>query len=643
MGVMDTWSVKESGVIHQEFDGEVVVIDLASGNYFSLPGSAGVLWRQMVQGPCTAQSLIATLIAAYDVDQPSATEDVSAFLADLEREGLAVRSAADSPVPSSVPVGAEAAARAPYSVPKVTAFRDLQELFLLDPVHEVDPSAGWPHVAAAPAPPVPAAATPQARADGLHASAPSPAPSSGPAAIRLCAADLVWATSGSTTIVVHRDRGLYCRLDGGAAQAWQALASGAVQVSDPAIASALVEHGFAEPAVPAGADTPAIGGGSLQVHDDLVEQIRPWGQRKRPARLGATESTTGLCDRLDAWFAACVPESRISEHTIAGHRISIESPATGDCTALAQALPPAEPHAKSEGHLLIRVWRGHASMAAPMLANLVESLMARWSTLCGPRGEVIDFHTEVTSAIFDPGTRILSVIDRSQSRAWCVKVDDAPLPFWEVGSPFRFLLHDHFAHHGLQFVHGAAVGDSAGALLIVGAGGSGKSSTALACAASGMRYLGDDYCLVDCASRTVHCLYRSGKLVGPRDTERMPMFAGRSVNPDSFERGGPGKGVYMVDSVVPGSLAASMRIAGIAMPRIVGESRSRVERATAGDALAALVPSTVGQLPGADAADAARLERLVGSCPVLTLLVGRDTAGVAAAAHQAIATCSASA
>jgi len=187
------------------------------------------------------------------------------------------------------------------------------------------------------------------------------------------------------------------------------------------------------------------------------------------------------------------------------------------------------------------------------------------------------------------------------------------------------------------------VGESGRALLLVGMGGSGKSSTALACAASGMRYLGDDYCLVDCASRTVHCLYRSGKLVGPPDLERMPMFTGRSVNADSFERGGRAKGVYMVDSVVPGSLAASMRIAGIAMPRIVGEELSRAVRAGAGDALAALVPSTVGQLPGADASDAMRLEQLVGSCPAMTLLVGRDPAGIAAAARDAIVTCSASA
>jgi hypothetical protein len=141
----------------------------------------------------------------------------------------------------------------------------------------------------------------------------------------------------------------------------------------------------------------------------------------------------------------------------------------------------------------------------------------------------------------------------------------------------------------------------------------------------------------------VHCLYRSGKLVGQPDIERIPMFAGRSVNEDSFERSGRAKGVYMVDSVVPGSLAASMHIAGIAMPRIVGEASSRVERAEAGDALAALVPSTVGQLPGADAGDAARLEQLVGSCPTVTLRIGRDTAGIAAAARDAIDTCAASA
>jgi len=629
---MSAWSVKQSGVIHQDFEGEVVVIDLASGNYFSLAGSGGALWRQLARGSFTAESLAAALVALHDIDQARAAADVASFLADLEREGLVVR--CDGATDPVVPAGTEGPdqGRTPYAPPKVVAYHDLQELFLLDPVHDVDPSAGWPHAAAA---------APDAAAMRDAAAVPAAAAVRDAAAVRMSAADIAWASAGGTTIVVHRDRGLYCRLDGTASRVWQELASGHVQVTDPSIADALVSAGLAEhAAAPESCEGVVTGEGIVSVHHELVDQIRPWGQRRRPARIAATDATKGMCDRLDAWFASCVPDPCASDHSVAGHAIRVELPRDGDYSRLAWALPPSEATIDAGSGLLIRAWRGTAAQPSPVLANLFDSLRARWDTLCGPRGEVIDLHTDTTSAIFDPGTGILSVIDRERRRAWCVKGDDAPLPFWEIGSPFRFLLHDHFAHHGLQFVHGAAVGDGGRALLIVGAGGSGKSSTAMACAGAGLRYLGDDYCLVDCESCTVHSLYRSGKLVGPHDLERLPTFLGHSMNDDSFERGGPGKGVFLVDSVVPGSLAASMPIAGISIPRIGSDGKSRVERASGGDALAALVPSTLGQLPGAGSSDARRLERLVLQCRITTLVVGRDPAGIAAAVREAIAACS---
>lgn len=650
---MSAWSIKDSGVIHQQFDGEVVVIDLASGSYFSLAGSGGALWRQLGSGGATADALAATLVSLHEVDAAQAKADVAAFIADLEREGLVVRTdgvphSEDAPRDAESPAGA-GAARAPYLAPKVNAFHDLQELFLLDPVHDVDPSEGWPHAGAA-------AGAGGAAADSGGAAARTPSHT----ALQVSGADLVWSSTGETAVVVNRDRGTYCRLDGNAARAWGAIASGSTLVEDRTLADALVDGGFAIPAAApaaAGSSGAVAPGGSVSLHTELVEQIKPWGKRTRPPRVAASSSTRGLCDRLDAWYESSVTGSRTSEHLIARHRITVETSTGCDCAALAAALPCAEgtqgahtglgtegdavPHVRCG--LLVRAWRGDWAHAAPMLANLVQSLHACWGTLCGPRGEVIDLHTETTSAIFDPGTCVLSVIDRERGRAWFVKTDDRPFPFWEIGSPFRFLLHDHFAHYGLQFVHGAAVGDASSSLLIVGMGGSGKSSTAMACAAAGMSYLGDDYCIVDCESREVHCLYRSGKLVGEQDLARLPAFAGRSINADSFERGGSGKGVFLLDSVLAGSVASSRRIAGIAVPRIVGETGSRVAPACAGDALEALMPSSIGQLPGAGIEDAQRLERLVAECRTARINVGSDARGVAEAVREALRACSASA
>ena len=61
-------------------------------------------------------------------------------------------------------------------------------------------------------------------------------------------------------------------------------------------------------------------------------------------------------------------------------------------------------------------------------------------------------------------------------------------------------------------VHAAAVGDESGGVLLVGRGGSGKSTTALSCLGTQVGYLADDYCLVEMVEGPrVHSLYTSGK------------------------------------------------------------------------------------------------------------------------------------
>lgn len=614
---MRTWALKDKGVIHQEFEGEVVVIDLESGNYFSLPGAGGELWRRLTAGRASVHDLAATLLARYDVAPDTVLTDIGIFLAELEREGLAVGGeGADGSVASVAPPARE---KRSYVAPTVETFRELQDLFLLDPVHDVDPAVGWPHAA-------------------------EPAAQGAAVTLRLSDADVVSAAIDGTVVVVNRDRGIWCRLGAEAATAWRGIEAGATRVRGSEVARALLDGGFVETVGDAAESMATIDvPGAVAIHDDLHEQIRPWGNRRRPRRGATTPVAAAICERLDEWFERAARETSVGRHTVAGHAIVVEAPAGSDAADLLAALPPDAGHAATPTTLSVRVWRGSPADAAPLVANLAESLRSNWGSLCGPRGEVIDLHTETTSAIFDPGGDVLNVVDRSRGRAWAVKVDDRPYPYWETGGPLRFILHDHFSHHGLQLVHGAAVGDDRGALLVVGRGGSGKSSTALAAAACGLRYLGDDYCLVDPSALAVHAIYATGKLVGAEDFARLPAYRGRSINADSFERGGTGKGVFLVDEVFPGSLVHGRPLRAIVVPRIERAGASRGGPGSRGDALEAIFPSTVGQLPGAGADDAGRVERLVSSLPSYVLHVGSDALGTSDAIRGILDACSASA
>lgn len=125
-------------VIHETIDGEVVIINLATGNYYSLRGTGAYVWEGLVAGT-SVPAITEALVTVFDgLDAPP---DLSPFLDHLEREGLIAHStdpgAPSAPQPASGP-------RTAYAAPALEGFTDMQDLILLDPVHEVDEAYGWP-------------------------------------------------------------------------------------------------------------------------------------------------------------------------------------------------------------------------------------------------------------------------------------------------------------------------------------------------------------------------------------------------------------------------------------------------------------------------------------------------------------------
>ena len=73
-------------------------------------------------------------------------------------------------------------------------------------------------------------------------------------------------------------------------------------------------------------------------------------------------------------------------------------------------------------------------------------------------------------------------------------------------------------------MHAGAIGTDGGAVLVVGRGGRGKSTTTLAGLGAGLKYVGDDYVAVETKDRPlVHSIYNAGKLE-PHHLERFPVL-----------------------------------------------------------------------------------------------------------------------
>ncbi len=152
---------------------------------------------------------------------------------------------------------------------------------------------------------------------------------------------------------------------------------------------------------------------------------------------------------------------------------------------------------------------------------------------------------------YQPDERALSLYDPARALALFCVDDPAALPYWEHGAPLRALFHWLMEDRGRCLVHAAAVGRSDGGLLIVGRGGSGKSTTALSClghdlggAGTRLSYLSDDYGIVEPSPgpgqpARAHSLYSSAKLHHDQVT-RLPHLSTWVTNPHPGDGDGEG-------------------------------------------------------------------------------------------------------
>ncbi|HEX6754064.1 MAG TPA: PqqD family protein [Solirubrobacterales bacterium] len=135
--------VNTENVVYEEVDGEVIAIDLGGGSYYSLAGSAPAVWGLLASGATEAE-ICTALGERYEADAETLGAEVSALLGKLVEHGLLV---AAERAPDVRPSLANGDGSGPFEAPRFERYDDMQDYFLLDPIHEVD-TAGWPRPAA---------------------------------------------------------------------------------------------------------------------------------------------------------------------------------------------------------------------------------------------------------------------------------------------------------------------------------------------------------------------------------------------------------------------------------------------------------------------------------------------------------------
>lgn len=140
MSSVTRYGISKPQIIREQFDEEVVIVDLDSGNYYSLSGAGGEVWSGLEKG-ASQPEIVARLRVLYDAEETEIISAIGSLLSELQSEELISVCGEDGATP--FPTGDTPAARAPWQPPVLQKFTDMQALLLLDPIHEVD-SAGWP-------------------------------------------------------------------------------------------------------------------------------------------------------------------------------------------------------------------------------------------------------------------------------------------------------------------------------------------------------------------------------------------------------------------------------------------------------------------------------------------------------------------
>ncbi|MEZ4726587.1 MAG: PqqD family protein [Caldilineaceae bacterium] len=150
MNVSQSFRVNSPTVVSEVFDDEIIIIHLDSGAYYSLSQSGADIW-QLLQSGATLSEITANLAATYALRPAAIESTVQQFVAELAQEQLLIpqNTATQPSQPFAAPVvGAAVPSRyGRFVAPALHKYTDMQDLLLLDPIHDVTES-GWPHVKA---------------------------------------------------------------------------------------------------------------------------------------------------------------------------------------------------------------------------------------------------------------------------------------------------------------------------------------------------------------------------------------------------------------------------------------------------------------------------------------------------------------
>jgi|WetSurMetagenome_2_1015567.scaffolds.fasta_scaffold352435_2 hypothetical protein len=133
-------------VIHETIDGETVIVNLDSGNYYSLDKVGADVWECLVKD-FSVHRIIEAIASRYTGERENIEKTMYQFIDEMQQENLIVINESQGYASDAdIDPGDETEQmkeRSIFATPVLNKYSDMQDLLLLDPIHDVD-ETGWP-------------------------------------------------------------------------------------------------------------------------------------------------------------------------------------------------------------------------------------------------------------------------------------------------------------------------------------------------------------------------------------------------------------------------------------------------------------------------------------------------------------------
>ncbi len=139
------YKVGGSGIIHEVVDGEVIIIDIDTGAYYSLEGAGGRIWEDL-SASATVGETVSDLLAHFDATAEEAEDAVHKLVLNLMENGLLVEADSNGTprAAKNPPMATSGDKRPRLGSCELNKYTDMAEMLAIDPIHQVE-ETGWPN------------------------------------------------------------------------------------------------------------------------------------------------------------------------------------------------------------------------------------------------------------------------------------------------------------------------------------------------------------------------------------------------------------------------------------------------------------------------------------------------------------------